>query len=380
MGTGSLHQSEKEDVTQRNILFIAPLPPPITGQSLVSQVLRNYLEKYYNLTIINYNKESFDQGFAFNSRILEVVRIMYKIKKYLYNADLIYLNLSQSIAGNIKDILIYLLCFTKLSKMIVHLHGGGIRNIVFERSLLLFKVNKFCLKNLGAVIVLGNSLVGLFENIVPPERIHVVSNFVEDFLFMNENQIIKKFRTKSTIRVLFMSNLLEGKGHEELMSAYECLNSDTRKIIRIDFAGAFGSEREKKEFLSRLGKSEGMYYHGVVNGGKKKDLFALAHVFCLPTYYKYKEGQPVSILEAYASGCVVMTTNIGGIGDIFQHMTNGYEVKMKSVHSIKKRLEKICKKPDELIHIGLYNNLIAHEKYRKSIFFENMIKIFENTP
>jgi glycosyltransferase involved in cell wall biosynthesis len=63
-------------------------------------------------------------------------------------------------------------------------------------------------------------------------------------------------------------------------------------------------------------------YHGdssaciIVDGPGKKNLFSEAHIFCLPTYYPY-EGQPIAILEAFASGCVVITTNHSGISDFF---------------------------------------------------------------
>ena len=50
---------------------------------------------------------------------------------------------------------------------------------------------------------------------------------------------------------------------------------------------------------------------------------AEAHVFCLPTTYPY-EGQPISILEAYAAGAIVITTDIGGIPDIFVDKKNGF--------------------------------------------------------
>jgi glycosyltransferase involved in cell wall biosynthesis len=48
-------------------------------------------------------------------------------------------------------------------------------------------------------------------------------------------------------------------------------------------------------------------------------------VLCLPTSYPY-EAQPLVILEAYAAGCAVVTTNHAGIPDVFTPGENGIRV------------------------------------------------------
>ena len=64
-----------------------------------------------------------------------------------------------------------------------------------------------------------------------------------------------------------------------------------------------------------------------VEGEEKRNLLKQSHIFCLPTFHKF-EGQPISILEAYASGCIVLTTANGGINEIFKNGTNGFLVNM----------------------------------------------------
>ena len=45
-------------------------------------------------------------------------------------------------------------------------------------------------------------------------------------------------------------------------------------------------------------------------GREKDELFRHAHIFVLPSK---TEGQPLVLLEALASGCAVIATNVGGI-------------------------------------------------------------------
>jgi glycosyltransferase involved in cell wall biosynthesis len=259
--------------------------------------------------------------------------------------------------------------------MIIHLHGGGIRRLIFDRYRVFYHLNKFFLKRIGGTVVLGKSLISIFEGMIPQDRIYVVPNFAEEYLLLDPKKIEKKFSKMKPLRILFLSNLIPGKGYEKLIDAYLILNDGLKKIIRIDFAGGFESQDHKKKFLDKIKETRALHYHGIVSNGKKKELFSNSHLFCLPTYYYY-EGQPISILEAYASGCVVITTDHGGISDIFKNGVNGFEVQKKSAISIKRKIEQILKKPEQLLPIALSNRKIVYDKYRTSTYCSSLLKIF----
>ena len=203
------------------VLFIAPLPPPVTGQSLAAKVFLNELQKCHSVDIVNFSKGTFKQGVSSFARVIEVIKILKEIWVGKKKAAAIYLTLSQSIAGNIKDLLTYLICSKKLRRMIIHLHGGGIKRLVFDRYPILYFLNHFFLKRLGGIIVLGESLVPIFQGMTAQTKIHVVPNFAEEYLFLNKEEIGKKFKKTSPLRILFLSNLIPGKGHEELVDAYK---------------------------------------------------------------------------------------------------------------------------------------------------------------
>ena len=359
------------------ILFIAPLPPPMTGQSLASKVLLAKLVEHHSIEVINYNKETFRQGVNSFFRILQVINIWRQILQKNKNADVIYFTISQSIPGNIRDLIIYYICLKKLPQMMIHLHGGGIRNLIFDKYRVLRRLNKFFLMRIGGACVLGESLIPIYEGMVPREKIHVVPNFAEDDLFITKREVDIKFSNLNPLRILFLSNLIPGKGHAELTNAYKSLDADLQKSIRIDFAGGFESERHKNIFLGKIKNYKGLHYHGIASGNKRRELFLNAHVFCLPTYYPY-EGQPISILEAYAAGCTVISTNQGGLGDIFEDGTNGFEVQKKSAISIKKKIEWITTQPEKLLSMAFANRQAAIRQHRTSIFTASLLKILED--
>jgi len=361
-----------------NILIIAPIPPPLTGNSIAVQVLYDKLVKHHKVKLINLSKGSLVQGINSITRVTDVIRILQKVWLYKNNADVIYLSISQSLAGNIRDIFIYLICFNTLSTFIIHLHGGGIKKMIFDKYRLLYKINKYFISRIGGVIVLGQSMMSFFSNIIPKNRIHIVPNFAEDYLFMDQKEIKNKYNNINPIRILFLSNLIPGKGFNELVNAYRSLSKDCKDKVRIDFAGGFESVSDKNEFINKINGLDNIHYHGIVGPNKKKNLLYKTHIFCLPTYYYLLEGQPLSILEAYASGCVVISTNHGGIKDVFNDGINGFEVEKKSSISIKLIIEKIIDSPEQLYNIGLLNSQTAKNKYQSSRHCESIQKIFQN--
>jgi glycosyltransferase involved in cell wall biosynthesis len=360
------------------ILFIAPIPPPITGNSLAVKVLVDEVAKHHEIIVINLNKKSFISGFNSLSRIKEILAILWAAFMKRHWPDVIYLSLSESFAGNLKDIFLYLIFCRKLGSVLVHLLGGsGIRSMMESKGLR-SKINAIFYRRLSGAIVEGRTQAAIFAEAISPQRVHIVPNFAEDYLFLAEVDIQNKFVEKSPLRILFLSNLIYGKGHEELVDAYISLDPYLQSQLQISFVGGFENEKRRAAFLQKIDKCDNISYLGNFIGGEdKKALYRKSHIFCLPTYYPY-EGQPISILEAYATGCVVITTDHGGIPDIFQNAINGYLVQKKSSASIKQILAAILRSDPDLLSMALYNRKLAFEKYRTHIFGNSIRSILEN--
>ena len=355
------------------ILFIAPLPPPITGHSLASEVLFEEIKRNNEVTTINLSKKSFIAGIDSIGRVKEVLQILWKVLINVWKADKIYLTISESIAGNFKDILIYGICFFKLNNFFIHLHGGSIKKLLFDKNKMIYKINIFFIKRLAGVIVLGESHVVKFSSFIDREKIFIVPNFSQDYLFLSDQQVQKKQKLRAQkMNILFLSNMQIEKGYNELLTAYIKLDNKFKERIELNFAGQFEFKAEETLFLEKIKGIKGTKYHGTVDGEIKKELFARANVFCLPT--SFLEGQPVSILEAYASGCLVLTTLKGGIIDIFEDEVNGIVVENSS-ESIKDAIKLILCNPQKLLEIGLNNRRTAIKKYRTSIYNESIKKV-----
>src|SRR5262245_8514130 len=113
----------------------------------------------------------------------------------------------------------------------------------------------------------------------------------------------------------------------------------------------------------------------MVDDAAKRRMFAAAHVFCLPT--AMLEGQPISILEAYASGCAVIATGQRGIRDVFEDGVNGYELTHRDPASLADCLRKAAADVAKLGAMAAANRATAEQRYRTATFSERLRGILE---
>lgn len=359
------------------ILFLAPIPPPINGQSKASKILLDaLLQNMHDVDVINFRKMDLKNGFSSIGRAVEILNILIEVWRKRKNNDLIYMSLAESFFGNIRDLFIYIILYKSRNKIFAHMLGGaGMREILSGKGILQ-KINYLLIRGIGGVIVEGPAGIETFSKVVAARRIHIVPNFAEDFLFVNDEEIRRKFLNTDIVQILYLSNLIPGKGYKELVDGYLALEEGLKKQVNVIFVGGFESPKDESEFLLKINNHAGLNYIGkFIDGEKKKELYCKSHVFCLPTYYPF-EGQPISILEAYASGCFVITSNHSGIPFIFSDKKNGFMVDKKSILSIKEAIEYVVSNKNNLENVALNNRNEALEKYRASIYQCAILKIF----
>lgn len=351
----------------KKILFIAPLPPPITGQSIANFELLKFLQTNHDVFVINTSTYTISNCNLNISKLLYVAKFLFKIIFIKKNYDYIYYNNSESIVGNIKDLLIYLILFRHLRKTIVHLHGGhGFTKI---NNFLLIFINKFFSKYFYRFIVLGKTQYKFFINYLKISPT-VIKNFANDNLFVNSNYINTKFSNCESFKIIYVSNMIREKGYFDLLNAFELLDTTYKNFFSLHFAGSFPSAFDENLFLARINNLPNVFYHGQVSGNRKIELFNSSHIFCLPTFYPY-EGQPISILEAYASGCFVLTTSHAGIPDIFSDPDNGFFVDVKSPISIANALMKIYDNRDFVKRVAQNNFNSSIDLYTSKRFLDD---------
>jgi glycosyltransferase involved in cell wall biosynthesis len=164
---------------------------------------------------------------------------------------------------------------------------------------------------------------------------------------------------------------MEEKGIFQFLEAMEILNENSIKF-NAKVAGDI-DQTLRHDLLKRMGKINNLEYLGIVKDGEKQDLLNWGTVFILPTFYRM-EGQPISILEAYATSNLVLTTNHAGIPDIFEDEVNGYYIEKQSATSIVQKIEFLNKNKAILKTIGVKNKRYAQSNFSQDIFKRKIIE------
>lgn len=332
----------------KKILMIGPFPGSLNGQTIANQTAYEGLKANYNIDRINTLKENdftdkSKQGKFILSKFLRIMKeILSEIKEIIKgDYDVIYMTSGQSFLGFMRFSPYMLACIMKKIPYYNHIHGGYFRKMYDSQSGFKQKLLNFFIKKSTGMIVLGNSLKSMFEGILEKDKIYVCENGVQDDVVATEDEIkekIARYKNDTKKRVLYLSNLMEEKGILDLLKASEKFNDNE---IEFNLAGGIEpSIKDKVEDYLRKYPNK-IKYHGIVRGEQKKKLLLENYVFILPTYYS-NEGQPISILEAYATGCAVITDeSVGGIRDIFKNNVNGISIKNRDVEDIFNKIKNI---------------------------------------
>lgn len=186
------------------------------------------------------------------------------------------------------------------------------------------RVFRFILNRADLVTVLGEvQKKCLIDAGVKSPCIQVVNNSCEV-------PICTDLQQKQPASFLYLSNLIESKGYRIFLEALGELasllpeeeapvtNILCGKIWPTGEAGEFSSEQEARSWIEGMvaqinsyGKITVSWKEGAY-GGEKLDLFRESTFFAFPSQYKV-EAQPLVLLEAMASGCVIITSTVGEI-------------------------------------------------------------------
>jgi glycosyltransferase involved in cell wall biosynthesis len=134
-------------------------------------------------------------------------------------------------------------------------------------------------------------------------------------------------------RILMVSRLTEGKGFDVLFNAIERLDATEFTLL---IAGDGPLESYLESQIEERGLEETVYLLGYRDD--IPSVMASSDMLVLPSF---REGTPLVIIEAMASGLPVVATNVAGIPEQVESGTNGFLVEPGDSKSLATAIERL---------------------------------------
>jgi len=360
-------------MSKKKLAIIGSFPLPITGEAICNELIGHKLKNHYDILIINtaLNKKIDKPGkFSFN-KMFSQFRGYMKLGELL-SCDIIYMTPGQTLLGIIRFLpYIYAsIVFKKTS--ILHFHGSSIPNVIVNAPFALRLILIKTISRVKKVITLSNSIDTEFKEKLNINNTVVVNNYVSNEFV---HQCKPKSRNKEVLKVLYLSNLIPEKGIFEVVEATKNLLGNNYSL-QLEIAGSVPDDIEQ-QFYSAIQDQSCIQFHSIVTGKNKVDLYLSADVFVLPSYYPI-EGVPLTILEAMAAGCIIISTTQGGIVDVVKHNENGFIVRKRNSEDIENAIINVIKMDEKDFNsVSLANQNKIMKEYSENHFLSEIQNVLE---
>jgi len=250
-------------------------------------------------------------------------------------------------------------------------HGYTLFFRIFSRFMQRFydnTVGPLMLKQLGAIIALSSSDREFLERLgAPADKIKIITNGVDVTKFFPRNEW-----NQSKNIVLFVGRLIPRKGVKYLLMAMPKILRE-KPSAKLVIVGEGPEKRELLEICDELKIKNSVSFFGRVSDEELERLYNSAGVLALPSL---REAVPLVLLEAMASGCPVVATDVGGMGEVVRNGETGLLVKPRETDELAQAVIKVLSEEEETRMMILKAREVVKETFTLSRMVEETSKLY----
>lgn len=343
-----------------SIVMVGQFPPPITGEAVANIEVKSILEgsslcvRPVDSCIVD---DVSEVGSFSLRRLVHALIVWLRFVPRLLASDYAYFTPGQTRLGLLRFLPMMLLASLFAKKTILHWHGYGIINIARANP----KIGKLIFSRRFHNIVLTEDLANsLRSEGFDGSNMSVVRNYVDAPQILPGSPIAAE-----RLRVLYLGSLMTEKGIDTFLETAKAND-------RFDFFVCGSGSAEAIRLVRKADTEGSVRYLGVVEGAQKHAIFQECDIFVLQTHYP-TEGVPLSLLEAMAHGCAIVTTRHNGIPETVQDAA--VFVSAESVSSLSKALDLLHRDRARLDYLKR-RALDQAQRYTYSEFKNSILRIF----
>ena len=237
------------------------------------------------------------------------------------------------------------------------------------------------LKNASRVIALNRFEAEQYRLMgVPLEKIAIIPNGIDlsEYADLPTKGCFKrKFGIPEEKKViLYLGRIHRIKGLDILLRAYAYL------VKEMDFRGAVlvvagpddGYLNGARALACRLGVSGSVLFTGPLYGRDKREAYVDSEVYILPSRY---ETFPMSLLEAYACGKPVITSNVGGLKDLVIDGETGLIFEAGNFKQLSENISQILNNEWKSEEMGCAGRSFIEENFKMEKVVSKLEKVYE---
>jgi len=224
------------------------------------------------------------------------------------------------------------------------------------------------------VLTVSDGAATALAEVVPAGRIAVVDNAIDTASFARATP------DHVPARIVYVGTVARSKGLLDLLAALEQLRAEGVDAWELEVIGSGNEQGEDEAALvasayARAGLGASLV--GPLDAPEVRVRLAAADLFVLPSH---TEGQPLSILEAMASGLPVVATSVGAIPRVVRDGVDGVIVPPKDVAALAAALRRLLASPEDRLAMGASGRARAVERHDLAVLAATLVDIYLDGP
>jgi glycosyltransferase involved in cell wall biosynthesis len=251
-------------------------------------------------------------------------------------------------------------------KIIYHIHGGGFQKFYENTNSLSKLLIKTLLSQCDIVICLSQAWFEYFNQNFKIRAIKILPNIID------YPTIIKDIPKTDNITFLFLGLICDEKGIFDILKVIIKNKEHYKEKIKL-LIGGNGETNRLKGLIEKHQIGDIVEFLGWISQEKKVDVLNKTDIYILPSY---REGLPISILEAMSYGKAIISTNVGGIPEIVINIKNGLIIEPGNMEQLEQSLWFFLEHPELIKEYGALSEHMA-QNYLPHAVVKKLSGIYE---
>ena len=338
------------------------LPKEGTGTKLLEERNLNYkIIRSYDWLVPIVLKNSFRiKCVFFLKRVLNLVSIL-RIRNELrrIKPDLVHINTIYGYVGAVA---------AKKENIPIVWHFREIIEKGHDKTFMYHDFSQRILSYANVVVTVSKSVLDYYQNNgIKMNHAVVIYNGIDVPTFYNED---KKILFNDTVKILFVGDFTRNKGAFNLVEALKLLSEDVLSKVQVSFVGRSNAEFEKTVSNSKVRDRIKLYGYSknVADIYRENDIVV--------TGAKYEAFGRVTS-EAMLSGCLTMTANDSGSGELVKDSVTGYSFDYGNAKMLAEKITYALGHRDEARQIAKQGQKFIKENMSARQNAENIASLYK---